>query len=135
MPSVSVETDQKLYAQGNTVQISGTIINFNPNSGAVITILVTDSNNNIVSIASLYNQLLLAYRDKSARYNKDIVPVLAVKDTFRDKLSKSYKSSLWTCIIDPKVKNPAEKISRGLKRIAVSIWGILSSGRPATPKT
>ena len=59
--------------------------------------------NNIVSIASLYNQLLLAYRDKSARYNKDIVPVLAVKDTFRDKLSKSYESSLWTCIIDPKV--------------------------------
>ncbi len=59
--------------------------------------------NNIVSIASLYNQLLLAYRDKSARYNKDIVPVLAVKDTFRNKLTKSYESSLWTCIIDPKV--------------------------------
>ncbi|WP_197411211.1 DNA phosphorothioation-dependent restriction protein DptH [Colwellia sp. TT2012] len=59
--------------------------------------------NHIVSIASLYNQLLLAYRDKSARYNKDLVPVLAVKDTFRDKLSKSYESSLWTCIIDPKV--------------------------------
>jgi DNA phosphorothioation-dependent restriction protein DptH len=62
-----------------------------------------DFDNNIVSIASLYNQLLLAYRDKSARYSKDIVPVLAVKDTFRDKLSKSYESSIWTCIIDPKV--------------------------------
>jgi len=62
-----------------------------------------DFDNNIVNIASLYNQLLLAYRDKSARYSKGIVPVLAVKDTFRDKLSKSYKSSIWTCIIDPKV--------------------------------
>lgn len=56
-----------------------------------------------VSIASLYNQLLFAYRDKSAKYIKGNVPVLAVKDTFRDKLSKSYDSSLWTCIIDPKV--------------------------------
>ncbi len=56
-----------------------------------------------VSLASLYNQLLFAYRDKSAKYIKGNVPVLAVKDTFRDKLSKSYDSSLWTCIIDPKV--------------------------------
>lgn len=56
-----------------------------------------------VSLASLYNQLLFAYRDKSAKYIKGNVPVLAVQDTFRDKLSKSYDSSLWTCIIDPKV--------------------------------
>ncbi|WP_350996443.1 DNA phosphorothioation-dependent restriction protein DptH [Shewanella sp. TB7-MNA-CIBAN-0143] len=56
-----------------------------------------------ISLASLYNQLLFAYRDKSAKYIKGNVPVLAVKDTFRDKLSKSYDSSLWTCIIDPKV--------------------------------
>jgi DNA phosphorothioation-dependent restriction protein DptH len=56
-----------------------------------------------LSLASLYNQLLFAYRDKSAKYIKGNVPVLAVKDTFRDKLSKSYDSSLWTCIIDPKV--------------------------------
>ena len=56
-----------------------------------------------VSLASQYNQLLFAYRDKSAKYIKGNVPVLAVKDTFRDKLSKSYDSSLWTCIIDPKV--------------------------------
>lgn len=60
-------------------------------------------NNNIVNIASLYNQLLFAYRDKSAKYIKNNVPVLAVKDTFRDKLSKSYETSIWTCIIDPKV--------------------------------
>jgi DNA phosphorothioation-dependent restriction protein DptH len=59
--------------------------------------------NNVVSIASLYNQLLFAYRDTSAKYIKDNVPVLAVKDTFRNKLSKSYDSSLWTCIIEPKV--------------------------------
>lgn len=56
-----------------------------------------------ISIASLYNQLLLAYRDSSAKYIKGNVPVLVVQDTFRDKLSKSYCSSLWTCIIDPKV--------------------------------
>ncbi|MDO6694528.1 DNA phosphorothioation-dependent restriction protein DptH [Aliiglaciecola sp. 3_MG-2023] len=56
-----------------------------------------------ISLASQYNQLLFAYRDKSAKYIKGNVPVLAVKDTFRDKLSKSYDSSLWTCIIDPKV--------------------------------
>ncbi|MEZ9741726.1 DNA phosphorothioation-dependent restriction protein DptH [Vibrio splendidus] len=61
------------------------------------------SENLSVSIASLYNQLLFAYRDKSAKYIKGNVPVLAVKDTFRDKLSQSYVSSLWTCIIDPKV--------------------------------
>lgn len=61
------------------------------------------SENISVSIASLYNQLLFAYRDKSAKYIKGNVPVLAVKDTFRDKLSQSYDSSLWTCIIDPKV--------------------------------
>ena len=61
------------------------------------------SENLSVSIASLYNQLLFAYRDKSAKYIKGNVPVLAVKDTFRDKLSQSYDSSLWTCIIDPKV--------------------------------
>jgi DNA phosphorothioation-dependent restriction protein DptH len=61
------------------------------------------SENISVSLASLYNQLLFAYRDKSAKYIKGNVPVLAVKDTFRDKLSKSYDSSLWTCIIDPKV--------------------------------
>tara|TARA_R110001583_G_scaffold47238_2_gene147992 strand:- start:10288 stop:17577 length:7290 start_codon:yes stop_codon:yes gene_type:complete len=59
--------------------------------------------NIVVSIASLYNQLLFAYRDTSAKYIKDNVPVLAVKDTFRNKLSKSYDSSLWTCIIEPKV--------------------------------
>lgn len=56
-----------------------------------------------VSLASLYNQLLFAYRDKSAKYIKGNVPVLAVKDTFRNKLTKSYDSSLWTCIINPKV--------------------------------
>lgn len=56
-----------------------------------------------VCIASLYNQLLLAYRDKSAKYIKGNVPVLAVQDSFRDRLSKSYRSSIWTCIIDPKV--------------------------------
>ncbi|MEY8214761.1 MAG: DNA phosphorothioation-dependent restriction protein DptH, partial [Colwellia sp.] len=62
-----------------------------------------DTDSLAVNIASLYNQLLFAYRDKSAKYIKDNVPVLAVKDTFRDKLSKSYDSSIWTCIIDPKV--------------------------------
>ncbi len=56
-----------------------------------------------INIASLYNQLLFAYRDRSVKYIKNNVPVLAVKDTFRDKLSKSYESSIWTCIIDPKV--------------------------------
>ncbi|WP_063668659.1 DNA phosphorothioation-dependent restriction protein DptH [Aliivibrio fischeri] len=61
------------------------------------------SDNDAIVIASLYNQLLFAYRDKSAKYIKNNVPVLAVKDTFRDKLSKSYGSSIWTCIIDPKV--------------------------------
>lgn len=62
-----------------------------------------DTDNLSIRTASLYNQLLLAYRDKSAKYIRGNVPVLAVKDTFRDKLSKSYDSSIWTCIIDPKV--------------------------------
>jgi len=59
--------------------------------------------NKVIDLSSLYNQLLLASRDKSARYIRGNVPVLAVKDTFRDKLSKSYDTSIWTCIIDPKV--------------------------------
>lgn len=56
-----------------------------------------------ISLASLYNQLLLAYRDKAGKYIYGNVPVLAVQDTFRHHLSKSYDSSIWTCIIDPKV--------------------------------
>lgn len=56
-----------------------------------------------IRLASLYNQLLLAYRDKAGKYIHGNVPVLAVQDTFRDHLSKSYDTSIWTCIIDPKV--------------------------------
>ena len=56
-----------------------------------------------IRLASLYNQLLLAYRDKSGKYIHGNVPVLAVQDTFRRHLSKSYDTSIWTCIIDPKV--------------------------------
>ncbi|MBW3513354.1 DNA phosphorothioation-dependent restriction protein DptH [Shewanella sp. NKUCC01_JLK] len=56
-----------------------------------------------IRLASLYNQLLLAYRDKAGKYIHGNVPVLAVQDTFRHHLSKSYDTSIWTCIIDPKV--------------------------------
>ncbi|MEG6468282.1 DNA phosphorothioation-dependent restriction protein DptH [Enterobacter bugandensis] len=59
--------------------------------------------NSSVCLASLYNQLMLPYRDSSAKYVKGSVPVLAVKDSFKHKLNKSYNSSIWTCIIEPKV--------------------------------
>jgi len=62
-----------------------------------------NTENSLISLASLYNQLMLPYRDSSAKYIKGSVPVLAVKDSFKYKLSKTYCSSIWTCIIEPKV--------------------------------
>ncbi|WP_182500710.1 DNA phosphorothioation-dependent restriction protein DptH, partial [Pantoea agglomerans] len=62
-----------------------------------------DVDNYVLKLASLYNQLLLPYRDNSAKFIKNSVPVLAVQDSFRSKLSKVYSTSIWTCIIDPKV--------------------------------
>lgn len=59
--------------------------------------------NSTICLASLYNQLMLPYRDSSAKYIKGSVPVLAVKDSFKHKLNKSCDSSIWTCIIEPKV--------------------------------
>lgn len=59
--------------------------------------------NLLIKIASSYNQLLKVSRDTTARYIKGVVPVLSVQDNFRDKLAGSYTSSIWTCIIEPKV--------------------------------
>ena len=62
-----------------------------------------EENNRLISIAEKYNSLLKPLKDPSSSYIKGVVPVLAVKDTFKDQLNSSYKSSIWTCIIDPKV--------------------------------
>jgi len=59
--------------------------------------------NVLIKLASNYNQLLRPARDKTSRYIKGVVPVLSVQDNFRDKLANSYQSSIWTCIIEPKV--------------------------------
>lgn len=56
-----------------------------------------------VRFALKYNSLFKPFRDNTASYNPAIVPALAVKDTFRQSLNSIYSSSIWTCIVDPKV--------------------------------
>jgi len=62
-----------------------------------------DEKNILVSIAEKYNSLLKPLKDPSSSYIKGVVPVLAVKDTFKSQLNSSYDKSIWTCVIDPKV--------------------------------
>ncbi len=50
---LSVETDQELYAQDNTVTITGFIRNLETIYAVDVTILIQDSRNNIVSIAQI----------------------------------------------------------------------------------
>jgi DNA phosphorothioation-dependent restriction protein DptH len=57
----------------------------------------------IITIAEKYNALLKPFKDPTASYIEGVVPVLVVKDTFKTQLRASYISSIWTCIIDPKV--------------------------------
>lgn len=59
--------------------------------------------NNLIQLAERYNELLVPYKNKSASYIKGVVPALVVHDQFKEKLTRSYDSSIWTCIIDPKV--------------------------------
>lgn len=56
-----------------------------------------------VRFALKYNSLFKPFRDNTASYNPSIVPALAVKDTFRQSLNSIYSTSMWTCIVDPKV--------------------------------
>jgi len=53
IPPLSVETDQELYAQGNTVTISGFIKTLNEDYNVDVTILVVDPTGNIISIAQI----------------------------------------------------------------------------------
>jgi len=53
LPPLSVETDQDLYTQDNTVTITGFIRNLETSYQVDVTILIQDSRNNIVSIAQL----------------------------------------------------------------------------------
>ncbi len=53
LPPLSVETDQELYAQDNTVTITGFIRNLETTYQVDVTILIQDSRNNIISIAQL----------------------------------------------------------------------------------
>ncbi|WP_444997908.1 DNA phosphorothioation-dependent restriction protein DptH [Aliikangiella sp. IMCC44359] len=59
--------------------------------------------NYLINIAEKYNSLLKPMKDASASYIKGVVPVLAVKDSFKEQLKISYDNSIWTCVIDPKV--------------------------------
>ncbi len=53
LPPLSVETDQELYAQDNTVTITGFIRNLETTYAVDVTLLIQDSRNNIVSIAQI----------------------------------------------------------------------------------
>ena len=53
LPPLSVETDQDLYTQDNTVTITGFIRNLETSYQVDVTILIQDSRNNIVSIDQL----------------------------------------------------------------------------------
>lgn len=53
LPPLSVETDQDLYTQDNTVTITGFIRNLETTYQVDVTILIQDSRNNIVSIDQL----------------------------------------------------------------------------------
>lgn len=59
--------------------------------------------NYLITISEKYNSLLKPLKDPSSSYIKGVVPVLAVKDTFKSQLENSYDRSIWTCVIDPKV--------------------------------
>ncbi len=51
IPPLSVETDQELYTQGNTVTISGHVKDYDASN--VVTLRVLDANGNIIAIAQL----------------------------------------------------------------------------------
>ncbi len=59
--------------------------------------------NALIKLSSYLNQLSAPSRNSTTKYNKDIISVLAVNESFRFELEKCYEKTIWTCIIDPKV--------------------------------
>jgi len=56
-----------------------------------------------VEIAKLVGRLIRPARESTVEYRDNSAIALAVDDRFKDLLERSYDSSIWTSIIDPKV--------------------------------
>jgi DNA phosphorothioation-dependent restriction protein DptH len=56
-----------------------------------------------LQLAKQYNRLLKPAYKTNEQHGKAKSTALAVNDSFRSLLERSYDSSIWTCIIDPKV--------------------------------
>lgn len=56
-----------------------------------------------VEIAAMLGRLVRPAREAAFEYRESSAIALAVDDKFKNLLERSYKSSIWTCIIDPKV--------------------------------
>ena len=56
-----------------------------------------------LALAEAYAPLIKPTRNSLEKYSKDKAQALVVEDTFRSLLEDSYKNSIWTTIIDPKV--------------------------------
>ncbi|KEQ17843.1 DNA phosphorothioation-dependent restriction protein DptH [Endozoicomonas numazuensis] len=56
-----------------------------------------------LQLARLYGRLLYPCKEANEEYSERSSIALAVRDEFKDLLEKSYESSIWTTIIDPKV--------------------------------
>ena len=56
-----------------------------------------------LEIAQKYNRLLKPAFDNGEHYDDNKSTAIMVSSSFRELLERSYDSSIWTCIIDPKV--------------------------------
>lgn len=59
--------------------------------------------NPLLQLVLLYSRLIKPARKSAFEYRENSAIALAVDDKFKAQLEKSYKSSVWTSIIDPKV--------------------------------
>ncbi|QUM89944.1 DNA phosphorothioation-dependent restriction protein DptH [Moritella sp. 36] len=56
-----------------------------------------------LEIAQKYNRLLKPAYDDGENYDDNRSTSIMVSNSFRELLERSYESSIWTCVIDPKV--------------------------------
>jgi len=88
-----------------------------------------------LKIASLVNRLLRPALSPSQSYDNNSAIKLAVSGEFRELLDRSYESSLWTTIIDPKVTLSFFDSSKGVLLIHYSDQYTSSSGYDAITVT
>lgn len=64
---------------------------------------IEDTSKSHIQLAKIYNSMQKAVYQKGISYESKKTIALMISENFKELLTKSYKNSLWTVIIDPKV--------------------------------